>query len=362
MMNKQLMSWLKLCYTKNVGPVTFWQALSRFQTPESALNWLTEKGRAATIPSDLAMYKIIEDCHRQDVLLVPGYDGRYPERLKAIKDAPAVLFVKGRVETLVEDCIAVVGARNCSFSAKKQTQILSESLGKAGFVVVSGLARGIDYAAHKGSLESGTIAVLAGGVDVIYPPEHIELYDQIQKNGCIVSEMPLRTKPSPNHFPRRNRVISGLSRGVIVVEAALKSGSLITAKYAIDQARELFSVPGSPQDPRCHGTNFLLKQGAHFVQSLEDIIQILKPEFDLSSIEEPDPLPYVASVKDFSIPESLKETLLYGLSTIPVDLDFIATDLSLSPQEVLAVVLELELEGLIVRQSNGTVSLSAFAA
>lgn len=362
MMNKDLISWLKLAHCKGIGPVTFWQALHRFGNCQEALNWLECNNRGNIIPDDSWVSQLTVRCDKQQVTVVVGSDNRYPFRLKELRDAPALLFVKGRIECLQSDMIGVVGARNCSFAGKKQAQVLSEDLGRSGFTVVSGLARGIDRFAHLGSLATGTIAVVAGGVDIIYPPEHQELYEQIQVNGCILSEMIPGNKPSPNQFPRRNRIISGLSRGILVVEAAIRSGSLITARYAIEQSREVFAVPGSPQDPRCRGSNHLLKQGAHLVQSVEDIIRVLKPEFDLNALGEPEAEPYIATVDEFSVPASLKEDILAGLNHIPVEIDFIAQDFQLSTQEIMAVILELELEGLIVRQSNGTVAISNLAA
>ncbi|MBW8308672.1 MAG: DNA-processing protein DprA [Candidatus Paracaedibacteraceae bacterium] len=362
MMEKQLISWLKLAHSKNVGPVTFWQAIERFGDCEAALGWLKSNGRAEVIPTDRSIHHLINECHKKNVTLVIGEDPCYPARLKELRDAPAVLFVKGQVDRLQSEMVGIVGARNCSFMAKKQAQILAENLGKVGLTIVSGLARGVDRSAHLGSLESGTVAVVAGGVDIIYPPEHEELYHNIQQNGCIISEMPIGMKPSSTHFPRRNRIISGLSDGVIVVEAAMKSGSLITAKYALEQSREVFAVPGTPQDPRCHGSNHLLKQGAHLVQTVEDIIRVLKPEFDLNTLAEPEAESYVASHRKFAIPATLKEEILLGLNYTPIDINFIAEDFRLSTQEVMAIILELELEGLIVRQANGTVSISNLVA
>lgn len=358
MNDKDLISWLKLAYCKNVGPITFWQALSRFGCCEEALAWLARNNRANIIPEESWVKQLLELCNKKGVTIVTGKNSSYPVLLKQLRDAPAVLFVKGQVDALQKDMVGIVGARNCSFAAKKQAHILAQDLGKAGFIVASGLARGIDRSAHLGSCQTGTVAVVAGGVDVIYPPEHEDLYNDIQRHGCIVSEMLIGTKPSPNHFPRRNRIISGLSRGVVVVEAAIRSGSLITARYVIDQSRDLFAVPGSPQDPRCHGSNLLLKQGAHLVQSVDDILQILKPEFNLTMLSEPEAEAYIASVEEFSVPASLKEEILSGLSQKPIEITFIAQDFKLNSQEIMAIILELELEGLIVRQANGTVSIS----
>ncbi len=361
-MTYDLISWMQLAYTKNVGPVTFWQAIQRFGSAQGALDWLVAQGKAALIPSVESMKKILNQAESKKITLLPGYHEAYPKRLKVLRDSPAILYCRGQIDRLNGDCIGIVGARNCSFSAKKLAHKLAQDLGKCGFISVSGLARGIDHAAHMGSLESGTIAVLAGGVDVIYPPEHEDLYKQIQGNGCVISEMPIGMKPSPNHFPRRNRIVSGLSRGVVVVEAALKSGSLITAKYALDQSREVFAVPGSPQDPRCHGSNQLLKQGAHLTQSVDDIVSILKPEFDLNQIRESDVEPIIIDIQDYVVPASLKDSIYQGLSRVPVEINYIAQDLGLSVPEIMTILLELELEGLIVRHANGTVSILDQAA
>ncbi len=361
-MTHDLISWMRLAFTKNVGPVNFWQAIHRFGSAQGALDWLHFQGRADAVPPNDSIIKVIKQAEAKNITLLPGYDPQYPARLTILRDAPPILYCRGQIDRLSGDCIALVGARNCSFSGKKQAGDLASKLGKCGFVTVSGLARGIDCAVHQGSYESGTIAVLAGGVDIIYPPEHEELYKQIQKNGCVLSEMPIGMKPSPNHFPRRNRIVSGLSRGVVVIEAALKSGSLITAKYAVDQSREVFAVPGSPQDPRCHGSNLLLKQGAHLIQHVDDIIAVLKPEFDLTQISSPEQENCVIDIQDYLVPESLREEIYQGLNRVPVDIDFIAQDKNLSIQEIMTVLLELELEGLIVRYANGTVSILDQAA
>ena len=361
-MTHNLSSWMRLAYCKNVGPVTFWQALQRFGSAEGALEWLESQGKGNIIPPVPEIQKLIKQAEAKQIQILPGFDAKYPQRLKILRDSPAILYCKGIIDRLDDDCIAIVGARNCSFAAKKQAHQLAQSLGKCGFVTVSGLARGVDYAAHMGSYESGTIAVLAGGVDVIYPPEHAELYGFIQKNGCVISEMPVGMKPSPNHFPRRNRIVSGLSRGVVVVEAAIKSGSLITAKYALDQSREVFAIPGSPQDPRCHGSNMLLKQGAHLTQGLDDVVAILKPEFDLTQISAPPVDRIIIDINEYSVPATLKDEILQGLNHTPIEINYIAQDLMLSIPEVMTVLLELELEGLIVRHASGTVSILDRAA
>ena len=215
---------------------------------------------------------------RAGLTYVTWDDPRYPEPLRAIEDAPPLLLVKGDAAVLGQPLIAIVGARNASVNGRKFANMLAAAMAKAGVTVISGMARGIDGAAHDGALAHGkTIAVLAGGTDVIYPPEHASLYERIAASGAVISEMPPGTAPQAALFPRRNRIISGASRGVVVVEAALRSGSLITARMAADQGREVFAVPGSPLDPRAHGPNGLIREGATLIQSADDVLAALTP-------------------------------------------------------------------------------------
>src|SRR5262249_50302589 len=201
----------------------------------------------------------------------------FPAGLAALDPPPPVLSVLGNVDMFAREMIAVVGARNASALGMKLAARLAADLGSAGLVIASGLARGIDSAAHKAALATGTVAAIAGGVDIVYPPENQQLYEDIKEKGALVSEMPFGVAPLPRHFPRRNRIISGLARGVVVVEAAERSGSLITANYALEQGREVFAVPGSPLDPRAKGCNRLIREGAMLTESAEDVLTVLRP-------------------------------------------------------------------------------------
>src|SRR5579864_2032736 len=274
---------LRLIRSDNVGPRTFRSLLHHCGSARAALERLPEfarrggASRSQRIPSEADARAELEACAKLGIgLVAPGENG-YPPRLTELDDAPPLLGVRGAIDVLMRPMIAIVGSRNASAAGLKFAQVLARDLSDAGFVVVSGLARGIDQAAHRASIAGGTIAVLAGGHDKIYPPEHADLLDAILEHGGAISEMPLGHTPRAHDFPRRNRLISGASLGVIVVEAALRSGSLITARLAGEQGREVFAVPGSPLDPRAEGTNGLLKQGATLVTEAADVIAVLQP-------------------------------------------------------------------------------------
>jgi DNA processing protein len=257
---------------------------------------------------------------------------------------------------LRKEMIAIVGARNASALARKFAESLSRELGFAGLVVVSGLARGIDTSAHEAALAVGTVAVLAGGVDIVYPPENQKLYAAIQNQGVILSEMRLAEAPQARHFPRRNRIISGLSRGVVVVEAAEKSGSLITAQCALDQGREIFAVPGSPLDPRARGANNLIRNGATLVQGIDDILEVLRPILAGGFREpdcEPDKAPAAALEAEA---DRIRAAVEEALGPAPVEIDELIRQLRVPAAAVLTVILELELAGRCVRQPGNRVS------
>jgi DNA processing protein len=288
--------------------------------------------------------------------LAVGED-EYPARLATIDDAPPLLAVRGHAAVLRRYSSAIVGSRNASAAGIKFAERLARDLGAAGFAVVSGLARGIDAAAHRASVATGTIAVLAGGHDNIYPPEHAPLVDALLENGAAVSEMPLGYGPRGRDFPRRNRLISGLALGVIVVEAAQKSGSLITARMALEQNREVFAVPGSPLDPRTAGTNALLKQGASMVTEAEDVLTVLRPivgryteprDPDLR-IEDGPPLPGPSC--------DSRARIVALLGPTPISADDLIRVSGASATAVQATLLELELAGRLKRQQGGRVAL-----
>lgn len=275
------LAWLRLIRTETIGPITFAKLLSRFGEAEVALRALPDLARAAGRKQGVrpaakdAAEAELERAAQCGAHVIASCEPDYPAALRAIADPPPVIFARGHASLFEKPGVAVIGARNASAAGRKIARQLAEGLGRAGVVVVSGLARGIDSAAHEAALASGTIAVVAGGVDVVYPPENAELTQQIAAQGVIVSERAPGTEPTARDFPRRNRLISGLSRGVVVVEAAAKSGTLITARFALEQGREVFAVPGSPLDPRCQGANGLLRQGAALVETAEDVLAVL---------------------------------------------------------------------------------------
>ncbi|MFC0243354.1 DNA-processing protein DprA [Rhodopseudomonas telluris] len=362
----QRIDWLRLIRSDNVGPRTFRSLINHFGSARVALERLPElarrggAARAGRIPSEDEARREIEGGRRIGVELVAPGEAGYPPRLATIDDAPPLLGVHALPEALAlmtRPMIAIVGSRNASGAGLKFATQLAADLGAAGFVVISGLARGIDQAAHRASLQNGTVAVLAGGHDKIYPAEHEDLLlDIIAAHGAAISEMPLGHVPRGKDFPRRNRLISGAAVGVAIIEAAFRSGSLITARRAADQGREVFAVPGSPLDPRAAGTNDLIKQGAALITSAADIIQavapILERPLDLPGREPDHPPP--ASEPDASD----RAHVLRLLSPSPIGIDDLIRLSGISPAVVRTVLLELELAGRLERHGGGLVSLS----
>ncbi|HEU5276616.1 MAG TPA: DNA-processing protein DprA, partial [Xanthobacteraceae bacterium] len=281
--DSQRLDWLRLIRSENVGPRTFRVLMDRYGSARAALAALPELARRGgahanpRICSEKDAERELRAARERGVTLVATGEPDYPERLREIDDAPPLLAVRGERPTLARPMLAMVGSRNASAAGQKFAERLARDLGDAGFVIVSGLARGIDACAHRASVATGTVAVLAGGHDRVYPAEHAGLLDAILAEGAAVSEMPLDWEPRSRDFPRRNRLISGVALGVIVVEAALRSGSLITARLAAEQGREVFAVPGSPLDPRAEGTNNLIKQGATPVTEANDVIAVTQP-------------------------------------------------------------------------------------
>lgn len=281
-------------------------------------------------------------------------DPRHPLLLSHIESAPPVLVVKGCLDLLQRPLFAIVGARNASLMGKTLARRLASELGKEGWVIASGLARGIDTAAHEGSLHSGTVAVLAGGIDNIYPQENAALYERIGQEGVLMAESPFGTPPHPTLFPRRNRIVSGISRCTLVVEAALKSGSLITARYAAEQGRDVFAIPGHPFDPRARGCNKLLKQGAILVESIEDIEQEISPRADFYPAYKEERCEEASSSRSL---EDVRRLLKENLSVIPISVDEVLRECQLSASELWVVLLEMEIAGYLQRHPGGKVSL-----
>lgn len=270
-----------------------------------------------------------------------------------LSDAPPVLWARGRADLLTTPALALVGARNASSSGGRMARQIARDLGAAGFTTVSGLARGIDRAVHEATLESGTIAVVAGGIDIIYPSENAELTAQIAEQGVILSEQPPGLQPQARHFPKRNRIISGLSQAVIVVEAAAKSGSLITARNALDQGREVLAVPGHPFDARAAGCNLLIRDGATLIRGADDVIAALAP------IARPTP-PEISRTKpaqDAAVPPGpIRDHILQLVTHAPMAEDQLARDLNLPPQALASELLALELDGTLARQAGGLIA------
>ncbi|MDZ4738337.1 MAG: DNA-processing protein DprA [Alphaproteobacteria bacterium] len=353
---------LRLIRSDSVGPVTFWAAIERFGSAYAAIDALpalsrkSGKARPITIISTLEAQKELEalsDFGAQ--LLTPG-DNAYPATLAALDQPPPLITVKGDAQILNRDAIAIVGARNASALGHRFARGIARDLGEAGFVITSGLARGIDTAAHKGSLETGTVAVMAGGINVIYPPENARLFDEIAAKGAIIAEMPFAFQPTAQHFPRRNRIISGLARGVLVVEATLNSGSLITARLAGEQGREVFAVPGSPLDPRARGTNSLLRQGAILTESAEDIFATLRP----AEWQQPAPKsPESYTAQPLPGDDRLEAEILRHLGAAPIESDELVRLLGVTPAAVATALLDLEFAGLLTRHAGQKVSLAA---
>jgi DNA processing protein len=350
---------LRLIRSDNIGPRTFRALLRHCGDAAAALARLPElarRGGAARpgrIFSEDDARAELEACKKLGVSLVAPGEAFYPPRLAMIDDAPPLLAVRGKPETLMRPMIAIVGSRNASGAGLKFAQSLARDLADAGFVIISGLARGIDQAAHRSSLTSGTVAVLAGGQDRIYPPEHEDLLFALLETGAAISEMPLGHVARAHDFPRRNRLISGASLGVVVVEAAQRSGSLITARMAAEQGREVFAVPGSPLDPRAAGTNDLIKQGAALATEAADIINAVQPIMTRPlALEEPDD---EYSEADPDAGERARIVALLGPT--PVLLDDLIRMAGSSPAIVRTVLLELELAGRLERHGGGMVSL-----
>ncbi len=361
---------LRLIRTENIGPITFRRLIERFGSAEAAIEGLPDLARAGgrraplKVASRASAVREIDETHALGADLVVFGDPDYPPALAAIEDAPVTLSVLGDPGILSARSVAIVGARNVSINGRQFAEHLAGRIGAGGYVVASGLARGIDDAAHRGSLATGTVAVLAGGVNLPYPRENQAVWADVCERGAVVSEHPVGTVPTARHFPARNRIIAGLSLGVVVVEAAARSGSLITARQALDQGRDVFAVPGSPLDPRSAGPNGLLKAGAAFlVENGEDVLQVLdgQPGPALSEAPAPDPMkpqPPGDMPVDRADPvaETTRRDVLLGLSMEPVPVDELIRRCQLSPPVVATILLEAELAGLIDRHPGNQVS------
>ncbi len=364
--DRQRLAWLRLIRSDNVGPATFRDLINHFGSAETALAALPELSargggtRSIRIATEAEVQRELEVAHRFGARFVGIGEPEYPQTLRQIDGAPPLLAVKGNLAAAAQPSVGIVGSRNASISGAKFAAMVARDCGRAGYTIISGLARGIDTAAHRASLETGTIAAIAGGLDQPYPPENAGLLEEIwDGNGLAVSEMPFGWEPRARDFPRRNRLIAGISLGVVVVEAATRSGSLITARLAGEFGRLVFAVPGSPLDPRCHGTNGLLKDGAMIVTAPDDIIEALAPisQLDLFSApvaEEPDR----GGVSMMPPDESDRSRITDALGPTPVEIDDIIRHTGLPASSVYLVLLELDIAGRLHRHPGGLVSLA----
>ncbi len=368
----QRLACLRLIRSDNVGPVTFRELINHFGGAEPALAALPELSRRGgrqsirICPEGQARAEL-EAADRIGAQPLFTIEPGYPPALAAIEAPPPLLYVKGDIAHLTRPMVAIVGARNGSAAGQKLARMFASRLGRAGYVIASGLARGIDAAAHEAALEGGTVAVLAGGVDNIYPPEHAGLQRQIGERGCLVSENPPGFVPRSQDFPRRNRIISGISLGVLIVEAARRSGTLITARAAADQGRVVFAVPGHPLDPRAEGTNRLLKDGATIATEPEDVIEVLAPMLarpsssGLEDAREPVaaemPSPPAANTAP-QIGAQDRARVVAALGPAPVDIDELVRATGLPVRALQIALIELALAGRIERHGHQLISLA----
>ncbi|MBA8843953.1 DNA-processing protein DprA [Brucella intermedia] len=370
--DRQRLNWLRLIRTDNIGPVTFRDLILFCGSASSAIEMLPDlniRGGSARPIRVMSMddaERELETIDRAGARLVGMGEPDYPPQLKNCEAPPPLVTIKGNAAVFNKPPVAIVGSRNASVIGARFTERLANDLGEAGFAVISGLARGIDAAAHRASLKTGTVAVLAGGLDRPYPPENLPLYRAIpEEGGVLISEMPMGAEPRSRDFPRRNRIIAGLSLGLIVVEAAERSGSLISARMAGDMGRTVFAVPGSPLDPRARGTNLLLKQGATLVTEANDVIEMLRPlagssayptdmptQPDLLSpaMEEPESYQPIAT-------EEQRDIVIDALGPVPTDIDTLVRHTGLDTGAIQLILLELDLAGRLHRYARNQVAL-----
>ncbi|WP_040671929.1 DNA-processing protein DprA [Rhodobacter ferrooxidans] len=357
---------LQLSRSRRVGPVTYHRLIADHGSVQAALAALPQIAAAAGVdnyalcPLEVARHEMAQG-RAAGARLVCFGDADYPAALMDLPDAPPVLWAQGDIGLLARPMVALVGARNASSLGLRMARRLAETLGEAGFVVVSGLARGIDAEAHAAALARGTVAVQAGGVDVIYPVENAALAAEIAAKGCRISEQPPGLQPQARHFPLRNRIISGLAQAVIVVEAAARSGSLITARNALDQGREVLVVPGHPFDARAAGCNMLIRDGATLIRSAADVIEALgghmvHVEVDAAPEVLPGPVPAPRSLSEVA---ALHGQILARLGPSPLAEDQLIRDLAVPAALVVPELLSLELEGKLLRQAGGLLSRTA---
>lgn len=382
--DEERLSRLQLVQSDNIGPATYHQLLEIYGSAAEAITALPElasgvtRGRRVRLYSRDRVLRDVERTHACGGQIVTHGEPGFPQLLAQTTNPPPVLFVAGNIGLLQQTTCAIVGSRNSSANGKRFARDVAKGLGQSGWKIASGLARGIDTAAHEASLDQGTIAVIATGLDVIYPPENAGLHAQIATHGCVVSEMPPGTQPRAELFPRRNRIIAGLAAGVVVIEAAMRSGSLITARLANETGRDVFAVPGSPYDPRSEGTNKLIQDGAMLVTSPRDVLDVLERGhlYSLrSSIDNQPQRPFVSGSGKHRIDneqsagtaprdnpmvdDNHRQTVIDLLGPDPVEVDVVVRESELPSRLVQMVIMELDLTGRLERHPGQRVSLIA---
>lgn len=363
--DRQRLHWLRLIRTENVGPVSFRGLINRFGSAEAALAALPElalaggAARLSRIPSEAEAEREMEAARRFGARFVAVGEPDYPPMLRRMDAPPPLIAIKGKAAVFQPPAVAIVGARNASALGARMARLLAAGLGREGYAIVSGLARGIDAAAHEASLSTGTVAVLAGGLDRPYPPENVALAERIAAEGALVSEMPFGWEPRARDFPRRNRLVAGLGLGLVVVEAAMRSGSLISARLAGEMGRIVFAVPGSPLDPRAAGTNGLIKDGAILVTEARDVAGALAP-LSGGPPAAGGALPLEEPIDFSAVPppaQGERALVLQALGPAPVGIDELLRHTGLHPAQLAMVLLELDLAGRLERHAGGAVSL-----
>lgn len=350
---------LRLIRTKNIGPITYSLLISRYKTASEALIQAPllakRQGRQLQIASEASIDRILEQTARAGAHLIIKGEDAYPARLAAFDDAPVTLFAKGHLSLLKKDQIAIVGARNASTNAISLTAQWASQLGAADYAILSGLARGIDRAAHIGALKSGTVGISGCGIDVVYPKENEDIYQEMAQSGLIISEFVPGTKPSPRNFPARNRIIASLAKGTIVIEAAMRSGSLITAREASERGCEVMAVPGAPSDARAHGTNHLIKDGAHLVTSPQDVLDIMNATISEPPLFPPPLFHQPFEEIDDDMMTALADEIMKILTFDATDIDELTRQCHVSAKAIQIALLELELAGHIERLSGNRI-------
>ena len=353
-----LVAYIQLINTTGIGPITFYKLLKTLGNVETAIKNLPEKYKKDLFPKDKAL-KEIELAQKKGVKIIPFDSPEYPQKLKQIEDAPPVLYTLGDTSLLNHPLgISIVGARNASINGRKTASRIAFELSNYDILVISGMARGIDSAAHKGAMhgqnkKGKTVAVLGNGVDIVYPSENKELYEQIKSQGVIVSEFPLGTEPQPKNFPRRNRIVSALSDGILVVEATLNSGSLISSRLALEQGKEVFAIPGSPQDARSLGPNKLIKEGAILTESTQDILDAFPNYYQKLMVDKKPQL----VARDTQENNSADTNLISLISPAGTHIDELIRESGLDSANISMALIELELQGKIERQPGNFFAL-----